>query len=176
MLQSWDPAKQSFTREGRILQTSVYRPYPGSKTNGSTAHPDHGEDDEVIATNDHATEMFKKAAGQLGNVDKRPFYRLVGAIWLDKPTGPNGSFVKKRAFDISLGASTDDDEMIAGEGRLGSTAMESFTETEDGAPHCFACHDTQAVSRNGHKLLQPGDLNVSHVLSKYLELQQAQTR
>jgi hypothetical protein len=95
---------------------------------------------------------------------KRQYYRLVGAIWLDQPSaGANPSFQVKHGFSIAADQSTDDDgQPLAGEGRLGSTAMESFTEFEDGAPNCFSCHDTQAV-RDKKVLIGPARLNVSHV-------------
>jgi hypothetical protein len=168
IIQSWDEKSQSFTKGGQAVQTSVYRPYPGSKTDGSVAHPDHGEDDEVSRMNDHATTMFRdaRAKGWITAADQRQNYRLVGAIWLDKPAA---SFLLNKSFTIDPTQSTEDDgQPIAGEGRLGSTAMESFTEMEDGgAPNCFSCHDTKPVRHNG-PVLDHARLNVSHVLSKHV--------
>jgi hypothetical protein len=170
IVQSWDESKQSFSNGGSIVQTSVYRPYPGSKTDGSTANPGHGEDDEVIGINQQATDMFRDAIskGVMTDADKRQNYRLVGATWLDQPvSGSDPSFKIGQSFVINGNQSTDDPgQPIAGEGRLGSTAMESFTEFEDGAPNCFSCHDTNAVKHNG-VLIHKARLNVSHVLSKY---------
>lgn len=175
--QFWDEKTQSFTK-GKVIQTSVYRPYPGSKTDGSIANPDHGEDDEIASINRHATSLFNdaKLKHQIADDDKRQFYRLLGAIWLDQPaSGPNPSFLVKRSFTIDADHSTDDPgQPIAGEGRLGSTAMESFTEFENGAPNCFSCHDTKAVRHDG-PVLNPARLNVSHVLSKYVISQTTQT-
>jgi hypothetical protein len=171
----WDRHRQSFTKGG-LLQTSVFRPYPGSKTKGMKA-TDQNEDDEVILINDHATAMFSQSIGK-GTMDKsdmRQNYRLVGAVWLDQPgDGPKPpSFVINRGFVGPESQTTDDDgSLAAGEGRLGSTAMESFTEREDRAPSCFSCHDTHAVRRSDQKvLLPPGKLNVSHVLSKFVDSQ-----
>jgi hypothetical protein len=168
----WDDKAQAFSQGGTAIQTSVYRPYPGSKTDGSATHPDHSEDDEVIRINRHATTMFKDAVakGIISASDPRQNYRLVGAIWLDQPaSGAAPSFLVKKSFTIDSSQSTDDDgELIAGEGRLGSTAMESFTESEGGAPNCFSCHDTNAV-RHNRLLIGPARLNVSHVLSKYMD-------
>jgi hypothetical protein len=175
-VQFWDGKTQSFTKGGTVMvQTSVYRPYPGSKTDGSKDHPDHGEDVEVTQINLHATTMFSdaKIRGLITDADQRQNYGLVGAIWLDQPiSGANPSFVVKRSFTIDATQSTDDDgQPIAGEGRLGSTAMESFTEFEDGgAPNCFSCHDTKGV-RHNRPLIGPAKLNVSHVLSKFLDTQ-----
>jgi hypothetical protein len=174
IIQFWDSRSQSFKKpDGTSIQTSVYRPYPGSKTDGSTANPSHEEDDEVKATNDHATAMFNgaMAKGLITSEDKRQHYRLVGAIWLDQPAT---SFQVRRSFSIASDQSTDDNgQPLAGEGRLGSTAMESFTEFEEGAPNCFSCHDTNAV-RDKKVLIPPARLNVSHILSKFIDSQTSQ--
>jgi hypothetical protein len=177
---SWDEGSQSFTKGGKIIQTSVYRPYPGSKTDGSKPNPDHGEDDEVIAVNQHATSMFDDAKSKhlIGDDDQRQNYRLAGAIWLDQPmSGANPFFAVNKRFSISMNQSTDDSgQPIAGEGRLGSTAMESFTESEDLAPNCFSCHDTRAIRRSDNSVVMgAARLNVSHLLSKYL-ISQSQSK
>jgi hypothetical protein len=166
MAQGWDSRKQSFTKGGTVLQTSVYRPYPGSKSD-----KDPVEDSEVIQINDNATRMFNdaKARKLITDSDERQNYRLVGAVWLDDPLlPPSPSFKVKQTFVNPIDQSTDDhDSVLAGEGRLGSTAMESFTEFEEGSPNCFSCHDTRAVKgKQGGQLLPPTLLNVSHVLSK----------
>jgi hypothetical protein len=178
IVQFWDTTKQAFVKpDGTSIQTSVYRPYPGSKTDGSATNPGHDEDDEVIATNNHATAMFTDAMAKkvITDADKRQYYRLVGAIWLDQPaSGATPSFQVKRSFSIAGNQSTDDvGQPLAGEGRLGSTAMESFTEFEDGAPNCFSCHDTNAV-RDQRVLIKAARLNVSHILSKFIDSQPAQ--
>ena len=57
--------------------------------------------------------------------------------------------------------------------------MESFTQGPSSFNNCFTCHNTQAITANGIpldrdktgtpvKLLDPGLLNVSHVLSQFL--------
>jgi hypothetical protein len=174
MVAHWDTRMQSFTKGG-LLQTSVYRPYPASKGKGKTSPPI--EDDEVVLINKHATTMFDSALkdGRMAESDMRRNYRLVGAVWLDAPlTGTPPSFALNRSFVTDEDSATDDDDsIVAGEGRLGSTAMESFTEMEvgaGGAPSCFSCHDTHLINHNG-LLLHPSKLNVSHVLSKYLDTQ-----
>jgi hypothetical protein len=173
MAMHWDSKTQSFTKNKEVFQTSVYRPYPGSKSDGTKAE-DSQEDDEVILINDNATKMFSDARAKklILDSDMRQNYRLVGAIWLNAPlTGPKPSFTVKRPFENPQNQSTSDDASeLAGEGRLGSTAMESFTESEDGEPNCFSCHDTRAVrGRDGKQLLPPALLNVSHILSKFKE-------
>jgi hypothetical protein len=176
IVQSWDEGSQSFTKDGKIIQTSVYRPYPGSKTNGSKNPPDPAdrkEDDEITAINLHATSMFDDAKSRhlISDNDQRQNYRLVGATWLDQPmSGPTPFFTMGKKFSIGPSQSTDDPgEPIAGEGRLGSTAMESFTERDDLAPNCFSCHDTREIrGPNNTIVMRPARLNVSHFLSKYL--------
>ena len=119
--------------------------------------------------------MFKeaRAKGLVSAADKRQNYRLVGAVWLDQPAaGPAPTFLRRKRFSIDENHSTDEDgQALAGEGRLGSTAMESFTESDDQAPNCFSCHDTSSIFRNGQSVLKPARLNVSHILSKFLEEQ-----
>jgi hypothetical protein len=67
--------------------------------------------------------------------------------------------------------------ITAGEDRMSSTAMESFTQQPGSFQNCFACHNTQAINSNGVtcdkdpngiKLLDPKKVNVSHVLSQFL--------
>jgi hypothetical protein len=176
IVQSWDQGSQSFTKGGKIIQTSVYRPYPGSKTDGSKKPPDPSdrkEDNEITAINLHATSMFDDAKSRqlISDDDQRQNYRLVGAIWLDQPmSGPKPFFTFNKKFSIANDQSTDDPgQPIAGEGRLGSTAMESFTERDDLAPNCFSCHDTRAIRRGDNTVVMgPARLNVSHLLSKYM--------
>ena len=175
IVQYWDEASQSFSK-GQGFQTSVYRPFPGSKTDAScSTHCE--EDDEIVAINDNATAMFKDAQkrGLIKVDDKRSNYRFVGAIWLDQPvSGASPSFTRKQSFGIDKDKSTDDPgQALAGEGRLGSTAMESFTEDDNDSPNCFSCHDTKVIRHNS-PVLQPARLNVSHVLSKFLVDQKAQ--
>jgi hypothetical protein len=66
--------------------------------------------------------------------------------------------------------------ILAGEDRMSSTAMESFTQRPDSFFNCFSCHNTQAVTAKGVplskgdiaqvQLLKPKLLNVSHVFSQ----------
>jgi hypothetical protein len=167
----WDENTQSFSKGGTIQQTSVYRPFPGSKTNGPKGSDAdvRSEDDAVIQINNHATTMFKEAIanGVIPPIDFRQHYRLVGAVWLNKPSE---AFTEGKAFKIDEDSTTDDqNQKLAGEGRLGSTAMESFTESDQGEPQCFSCHDTQRVKcPDGKVALSAHRMNVSHVFSKYV--------
>jgi len=60
------------------------------------------------------------------------------------------SFLVKQSFTIDIDSRpmTMDNRSL-GEGRLGSTSRESFTDNEEGTPNCFSCHDTNAVRHNG---------------------------
>jgi len=68
--------------------------------------------------------------------------------------------------------------ILAGEDRMSSTAMESFTQRPDSFFNCFSCHNTQAVTAKGVpvskgdvaqiQLLKPKLLNVSHVFSQFV--------
>jgi hypothetical protein len=170
----WNSSQQAvITPDGSFRQTSVYRPYPGSKPDGSKQNPDHSEDSEITLINRNATAMFTDAQASkvISESDKRQFYRLVGATWLDQPLGGSApTFTVGASFTMGGDASTDDPgQAIAGEGRLGSTAMESFTEFENGAPSCFSCHDTNKVTDN-RLLVKAKLLNVSHVFSRFVDL------
>ena len=182
-------------------QTSVYRMYPAAKSN--TTHPD-----DAITSLNHNVEALFKGATTLSAADKRGHYRLVGAQWMDKPrffkldsplqnddTSPFLTEREERVGDqvqtmpaVTLAELTKDIvengsdaelSILAGEDRLSSTAMESFTQGPDSFNNCFTCHNTQAITANGVplkrdktgspiKLLDPGLLNVSHVLSQFL--------
>jgi hypothetical protein len=160
MAAHWDPHKQSFTKNG-LLQTSIYRIYPGSKSGGNP--PSSDEDDDIKNINNNATTNFSDSSLHRLKGDKRQFYRLVGAIWMDKPAHLQVGM----AISNPDGMSTDDLAAdVAGEDGLGSTAMESFTEGV--APHCFSCHDTQAINIVGHHQMPQSVVNVSHLMSKYV--------
>jgi hypothetical protein len=74
----FDEKTQSFPMQ----TTSVYRMFPGSKSN--VLQPDSA----VFSLNSNINEMFDKALATRSidpAVDRRQHYRLVAAIWLDKP-------------------------------------------------------------------------------------------
>jgi hypothetical protein len=177
----FDRATQKFTGQ----QTSIYRMFPASKSN--TTHAD----DAIFSLNFNVKQVFKQAAaaGKLAPNDKRTHYTLVGAVWMDKPAhfklnvplqnDESSPFAHEPDFLKSLReeGSDSDFSILAGEDRLSSTAMESFTQGPASFPNCFSCHNTQAVTakgvplnkdRNGVKLLDPKMLNVSHVFSQFL--------
>jgi hypothetical protein len=93
----FDEATQSFPGQGAL--SSVYRMFPGSKSNVQAP------DGAVFSLNSNLDYAFSKAIGQGldPKLDKRENYRLVAAVWLDKPNffalaypgpaagvGPNG--------------------------------------------------------------------------------------
>lgn len=156
---SFDEKAQKFKKG---MQTSVYRAFPTSKSQWpNTKCKDLEEDGDIVDVNSVMRKLF--ASAQLDTKDKRGNYELVGAVWLDNP----GDFKSNMFFQNPDGQCADDG-MVAGEDRLSSTAMESFTQIE--SPNCFGCHNTKKVTADiTHKLLVgPKRLNVSHVMSKYL--------
>jgi hypothetical protein len=181
---AFDERKQTFTGQ----QTSIYRMFPASKSN--TIDPDAA----ISSLNHNVEALFAKAVaqGSLKPNDKRGHYRLVGAQWMDKPAyfkidsplqnDETNPFVDKIGREALLQAiredgSDSDFSILAGEDRLSSTAMESFTQAPDSFTNCFSCHNTQAVTAkgvpfkrdvSGSKLLDPKLINVSHVLSQFL--------
>jgi hypothetical protein len=75
-----DEASQSFVGTNDV--TNVYRVFPGSKAN--TLQPDTA----VFSLNSNINVLFAAAidAGAIDpGVDKRQNYRLVAAVWMDKP-------------------------------------------------------------------------------------------
>lgn len=175
MATSWNVGQQAFLKpDGTPLSTPVYRPYPASKPNTAD------EDGEVVIINNNATALFAAAANKApaGSApDRRQFYRLVGATWLDQPLAGNPPFFRpQQSFEVGENQSADDPgQQVVGETRLGSTAMESFTEFGQGAPNCFSCHDTNRVSDHGQRV--PAKLlNVSHVFSRWVGRNTASTQ
>ena len=176
-----DDASQTFPGQ----TSSIYRMFPASKSN--TTHPE----DAITSLNFNVEALFRRAAarGALAATDKRGHYRLVGALWMDKPA----YFQKDQSFQnddtsplaASAGFSQEIKEkgsdsalsIVAGEDRLSSTAMETFTQAPDSFHNCLACHNTQATTargvpvnrdRLGVKLLEPKLINVSRVLSQFV--------
>ena len=161
----FDEQTQTFNKGGSVFATSIYRLFPGSKTDGHK-EDDSSEDDETISINNNMRMLF--AAAKIPASDKRQFYQLVGAVWLDKPK----YFTLGRSFEIRSNQSTDDKgSVMGGEGRLSNTAIESFTQAETAQPNCFSCHDTRAIKDDApphNVILKSKLLNVSHIFSKFL--------
>ncbi len=184
---------------GMPQQTSIYRMYPASKSNTVDA------DDAITSLNHNVEAVFAMAdaAQALPANDKRRYYRLLGGQWMDKPiyfhndfpiqndlTSPYaqtkgsdadtfGVGVGKDTFitDISNKGSDSPYSILAGEDRMSSTSMESFTQFNGSFPNCFQCHNTQGINAHGTsvnsdkssvQLLSPGLLNVSHIISEFV--------
>jgi len=159
-INSFDEETQTFARGGNALSTSIYRMFPASKSSDTV------EDDEIISVNSAMRQLF--ATANLPAYDRRSHYQLVGAIWLDNPMR---DFKSNVLFQNQDGQTTDTPgAMVAGEDRLSSTAMESFTQSDEGRPNCFSCHNTKRVTDDvtGKQIVPGKRLNVSHVLSKFL--------
>ena len=177
-------ATQTFTTPA----TNIYRVFPGSKSR------DPATDHDVAATNDAMTTRFNVTTPRPSALDRRPNYKLVGAIWQDVPdpntisasTGRPGTFRVNSALvndqtlpSINALGSDSPDSITGGEDRLSSLAMESFTQGEPSFPSCFHCHDTRAKNAWGipqarqpgsPTVMQPGLINVSHVFFEVVRL------
>ncbi|MCK1744139.1 hypothetical protein IVA80_25710 [Bradyrhizobium sp. 139] len=156
MAAAFDEKSQTFTTGGKPIQTSIYRMFPGSKSVGTGTD----EDGDIVDLNKSMTALFAKNAPN----DARRNYRLVGAIWMDKPD----QFKTNMPIANPAGMDTDNPAaIVAGEDGLSSLAMESFTQNS--FVNCFSCHDTQAVTDNdGNVIVQAKKLNVSHIFSKFV--------
>jgi hypothetical protein len=166
-----DVATQIF----RTPPTSVYRMFTGSKSNVIDL------DDDVVALNENVVARFARA--QLPATDRRGHYRLVGAVWQDRP---DRSFTLDKLLvnnetdpDIIKNGGDSPNSITGGEDRLSSTAMESFTQNADSFPNCFHCHDTRATTARGvpaardqgaMPLLAPKLINVSHIFNEVVRL------
>jgi len=181
-----DEATQTFPGQ----QTSIYRMFPASKSH--SIDPDAA----ISSLNYNVGQLFSSKQGVLNRNDKRGNYRQVGAVWMDKPeyfslntpllnddSSPlisQGGDATRRAAalaDLAENGGDSDYSLLAGEDRLSSTAMESFTQGPGSFPNCFACHNTQAVTARGIPvakdgvspvLLEPKRINVSHIFSQFV--------
>lgn len=162
-----NPATQLFLSS----PTSIYRMYTASKSNQTDF------DDDVVAMNENMTALFGRV--KLPVTDRRGHYRLVGAIWQDRP---DLSFETNRILvnddndpDIKKNGGDSPRSITGGEDRLSSTAMESFTQPATSFPNCFSCHDTRAATARGVPAardqgsavtLEPKQINVSHIFNE----------
>jgi hypothetical protein len=134
-----DPETQSFPG----AQTSIYRMFAASKSN--TTEPDEA----ISSLNESVQTLFERMGDELSADDKRGYYRLVGALWMDKPeyfetdatlvNDETSPFAGRKGYasDIQKNGSDSEFSILAGEDRLSSTAMESFTQKPAAVPNCF---------------------------------------
>ncbi len=171
-------------------QTSIYRMFPASKSH--SIDPDAA----LSSLNHNVGELFAAKRGTLNSNDKRGYYRQVGSVWMDKPDyfvldsplandltsplvarGGDPALQAEAQADLAINGGDSDFSILAGEDRLSSTAMESFTQGPGAFPNCFTCHNTQAVTARGipsardsesPELLGPKRINVSHIFSEFV--------
>jgi len=80
--------------------------------------------------------------------------------------------------DLAANGSDSGFSLTAGEDRMSSTVMESFSQSPDSFLNCFSCHNTMSVTARGVPydgpkgdpegivLLKPKRINVSHIFSE----------
>jgi hypothetical protein len=171
-----NPTTQTFTTP----PTSIYRVFPAAKT--ATTDIDGDITALNTAMQDRMNIVTATRAAPAA-VDRRPWYRLVGAVWLDRPA--RSFFVNRELVndptdpDIIAEGSDAINSINGGEDGLSSTAMESFTQGPTSFPTCFSCHDTQSTVGNGvprprnmalPALMAPGLINVSHIFNEVVRL------
>ncbi len=166
-------AMQTFT----TAPTSIYRVFPAAKTATTEI------DGDITLLNTAMQDRFNTVQPPPAANDRRPWYRLVGAVWLDRPArsfGVNKVLVNNPLDPAIIDEGSDAPSSInGGEDGLSSTAMESFTQGPSSFPTCFSCHDTQSTAGNGVPqpknpsspvVMQPGLINVSHIFNEVVRL------
>jgi hypothetical protein len=171
------PALNAATQTFTTPPTSIYRVFPAAKS--ATVDIDG----DITLVNTAMTDRFNVTTPRPAANDRRPWYRLVGAVWLDRPArsfGVNKVLVNDPLDpEIILNGSDAVTSLNGGEDGLSSTAMESFTQGTASFPTCFSCHDTQPTAGNGVPqprnmtspvVMQPGLINVSHIFNEVVRL------
>lgn len=151
--------------------TSIYRMFPASRSNTTS------EKSEIAMLNQHVSALFAERAAELGAADQRASYRLLGAVWMDKPTyfavdsalqndaaSPflqPGQHLDQQGYpagplplDVFLQSMKVDGtdspySILAGEDRLSNPAVESFTQAPGSFNNCLTCHNTGAIALSG---------------------------
>jgi hypothetical protein len=134
-------ASQSFTND----PSNVYRMFPGSKSN--ILQPDSA----VFSLNSNLNDLFDRALAAKSidpNVDKRQHYRLVAAVWMDKPAlfglGPDGqgaSFQNDDTNPLVIAAKTRDAVAGVSQGAFCGTPLDS-TDTSGDSPKANGTNNT----------------------------------
>jgi hypothetical protein len=124
-------ASQSFTN----APSNVYRMFPGSKSN--VLQPDSA----VFSLNSNLNDLFDRALAAKSidpKVDKRQHYRLVAAVWMDKPAlfglGPNGqgmSFQNDDTNPLVIAAKNGDPVAGISQGTFCGTPLDSTHTSGD---------------------------------------------
>jgi hypothetical protein len=199
---TFDESTQTFPGQ----ETSIYRMFPASKSNSvdpdnAISSINHNvealfaqaQSSGKLAANDKRGH-YRLVGAQW--MDKPAFFRLNANFQNDESSpliqnpategkGINQEDERKAALaagtspldDIAANGSDSAFSLTAGEDRLSSTAMESFTQGPDAFPNCFNCHNTQAIQGKGVPfvrdnstpvLIQPKLINVTHIFAQYL--------
>ncbi len=134
-------ASQSFTN----VPSNVYRMFPGSKSN--VLQPDSA----VFSLNSNLNDLFDRALAAKSidpNVDKRQYYRLVAAVWMDKPAlfglGPDGqgsSFQNDDTNPLVIAAKTGNPVPAISQGTFCGTPLDS-TDTSGDMPNANGTNNT----------------------------------
>lgn len=138
LVAAFDEPTQSFMG----VQNSVYRMFPGSKS--TQLQPDSA----VFALNSNLNFLFDKHKSELSPNDKRMNYRLVAAIWLDKPDlfglGPDGKGMSLQNDDTNplvIAAKKGDSMANISQGTFCGTPLDS-TNTSGDSPNALGTNNT----------------------------------
>jgi hypothetical protein len=119
---------------------------------------------------DPTSDIYKAADAMVGQSAERQ-----AAFDAAKAAGQDPLGVAKT--DVGANGSDSVFSILAGEDRMSSAAMESFTQDTGAFPNCFSCHNTQDVVAKGvpyaHDtsqkiILKKSLLNVSHIFSQFV--------
>jgi hypothetical protein len=171
------PALTAATQTFTTPPTSIYRVFPAAKSATTDI------DGDITLINTAMGDRFNSTTSPPLASDRRPWYRLVGAVWLDRPARSFGidKVLVNDPLDPDIFENGSDavSSINGGEDGLSSTAMESFTQGQASFPTCFSCHDTESTAGNGVPrprnmtspvVMRPGLINVSHIFNEVVRL------
>jgi hypothetical protein len=178
-----DLAANEFNQNNQLFAqaTSVHRVYRGSLSHTREIDP------TVEAINEAVHDRFTDntlPANERPNlaIDRRGFYNLVGAVWLDSPKqtfGTDKALANDPADpDIVANGPNSKNSILAGQDRLSGTATQSFTQADTSFSNCLSCHNTQSSNARGipiagdaqGALIVPKQINVSRVFDGVVRL------
>jgi hypothetical protein len=200
-----DDATQRFV--GQNAQTSIYRMYAGSKSNSINPDDAVTaiNSNMLKIFDQQAPQDVRRNYKLVGGtwMDKPEFFALGKSLQSYDPDSDPLFDLSTVSQETQFANITQDDErtallaqgvkpvddyaangadspfsLLAGEDRMSSTSMESFTQGAASFFNCFRCHNTQAVTQRGISLtdddptaspLMPEKLiNVSHVFGEFI--------
>jgi hypothetical protein len=136
-----------------------------------------GDSPNATGANNTVSGCSTRADDLAWGDDPSTLYKSVFSQGFGPSDGPNDAG-PAGIPPIFAGGTDYEFSLLAGEDRLSSTAMETFTQ--NGTFHnCFACHNTQPISTNGVPLgamgaggipllSRPAMINVSHLFSEFV--------